>query len=112
MIGSTLSQTELPNMYKKLFVLITGLLLSASVLAGQQVDLGVQGLACPYCAFGIEKRLLKVEGVEQVEVNVVDNTVQLSMQPDHTLTEDRARQAVEEAGFTLESFATTDTDDT
>lgn len=93
-------------MFLKLPLLVAALLLSLSALAaGNQYILSVKGLACPFCAFGIEKRLNKVEGVSEVRVDVADSVVRVVMREGETLTEEKARQAVSEAGFTLGAFS-------
>jgi len=93
-------------MFKQLLLLSAGLILSASALAaGNQYTLGVKGVACPYCAFGIEKRLSKVDGVADVTVDIGDSVVRVNMAEGASLTEAKARQAVKEAGFTLSSFS-------
>ena len=35
----------------------------AAFAAGTEYQLRVDGLACPFCAYGIEKKLKKTEGV-------------------------------------------------
>ena len=96
-------------MFRKLSLLAAGLILSASALAaGPQYTLGVKGVACPYCAFGVEKRLNKIDGVEDVVVDIGDSVVRVSMAEGTNLTEPKARKAVEEAGFTLHSFKQND----
>ncbi len=96
-------------MMKQLLFLTTGLLLSVTALAaGNQYTLGVKGVACPYCAFGIEKRLNKIDGVNEVVVDIGDSVVRVTMQEGATLTEEQVRQAVDEAGFTLRSFSRTE----
>lgn len=85
-----------------LLLILTMPILSAS--AGPRYTLGVQGLACPYCAYGIEKRLQRIDGVESVEVDIAQSRVRVTLADGTNLSEARARQAVEEAGFTLESF--------
>lgn len=93
-------------MTRKLLFLLAGLMLSVSALAaGNQYNLGVKGVACPYCAFGVEKRLHKVDGVEAVVVDIGASVVRVTMAEGTSLTEARARTAVEEAGFTLHDFA-------
>lgn len=95
-------------MFKQLLVLLAGLMLSLSALAaGNQYTLGVKGVACPYCAFGVEKHLNKVDGVENVVVDIGDSVVRVTMAHDAELTESQARTAVENAGFTLQSYART-----
>jgi len=95
-------------MLRKLLPLAAGLMLSLSAFAANQYTLGVKGLACPYCAFGIEKRLNKIDGVDEVVVDLGDSVVRVTMAEGNTLTEDKARTAVKEAGFTLFSFESAD----
>lgn len=96
-------------MLRKSILLAAGLMLSVSALAaGPQYTLGVKGVACPYCAFGVEKRLNKLDGVENVVVDIGDSVVRVTMAEDANLTEVQARTAVEEAGFTLDRFKQND----
>lgn len=93
-------------MFKQLLLLLASLMFSVAALAaGNQYTLGVKGVACPYCAYGVEKRLNKVDGVENVSVDIGDSVVRVTMAEGSTLTESKARTAVEEAGFTLRSFS-------
>ncbi|MDX1755539.1 MAG: heavy-metal-associated domain-containing protein [Marinobacter sp.] len=80
----------------------------SAVLAGPRYTLGVQGLACPYCSYGIEKRLYQIGGVESIQVDIALGRVRVTLADGEHLSEARARQAVKEAGFTLESFTQLD----
>lgn len=93
-------------MLARLPLVLAALLFSAAAVAAQnQYVLGVKGLACPFCAFGIEKQLNRVDGVTGVQVDIGESVVRVTMEADARLTEERARQAVDEAGFTLHSFS-------
>ncbi len=93
-------------MFTRLSLLLAVLMFSIAALAADnQYVLGVDGLACPFCAFGIEKRLNKVDGVTDIEIDIGDSVVRVTLQEGKTLTEEQARQAVKEAGFTLRSYA-------
>ncbi len=99
-------------------VLITasllGFLASAPASAGETqeavdasetvYEVEVDGLACPFCAYGIEKQLGKIDGVDSVETDIKSGLVVITMEPGATLEEDDARRAVEKAGFTMKSF--------
>ncbi|TAJ22569.1 MAG: copper chaperone [Rugosibacter sp.] len=67
-------------------------------------QLYVDGLSCPFCAYGIEKKLGAVNGVQGVETNIKDGTVIFIMKDGVTLDEAAAKQAVKEAGFSLRKF--------
>ncbi|MDQ3269572.1 MAG: heavy-metal-associated domain-containing protein [Pseudomonadota bacterium] len=49
------------------------LVLAANALASPaSYRLRVDGLACPFCAYGIEKQLSKLDGVARVETDIGD----------------------------------------
>lgn len=64
----------------------------------------VDGLACPFCAYGIEKQLLRLDGVETAETDVKSGQVVVTLRDGANLNEATARKAVEAAGFTLRAF--------
>ena len=71
--------------------------------------LQADGVACPFCAYGIEKQLGAIEGVEAVETDIKSGTVIVTMQDGATLNEAAAKEAVEAAGFTLRGFERAET---
>jgi len=72
---------------------------------GRHYQLEVDGLACPFCAYGIEKQLSKLEGVERLEVDISKGQVLIRMTDGASLNKTDAEQAVKKAGFTLRTFA-------
>ncbi len=95
-------------MNKFLSISLLAILLSTAAFAGgNQYALAVDGLACPFCAYGIEKRLSAIEGVESVETDVKSGQVVVTLAEGMNLSEEVARQAVEDAGFTLRSLKQT-----
>ena len=63
------------------------------------VLVNIDGLACPFCAFGVEKHLKKVAGVKTVQVNLGEGTANLTLNPGAEVTGEQIRQAVKKAGF-------------
>jgi len=81
------------------------LVVAATVFAdAAQYQLQVKGLACPFCAYGIEKELQKIDGVTAVDTHIKDGAVIVTMEDGATLDESTAKKAVEAAGFTLGEF--------
>lgn len=68
-------------------------------------DLHVNGLTCPFCAFGIEKKLLDVDGVTSVEVRLDEGLLELRLDPGNSATTAALEAAVEKAGFELAGLA-------
>jgi len=90
-----------------LVALLIGLLLPAQAIAGEDqavYTLQADGLACPFCAYGIEKQLTRIDGVASVETDIKSGTVVITMKPGATLDEADAKRAVEAAGFTMREF--------
>jgi copper chaperone CopZ len=77
---------------------------SAAWAAVTSYRLQVDGLACPFCAYGIEKKLGALEGVDKVETHLKEGAVIVTMVDGANLDEATAKQAVEAAGFTLNGF--------
>jgi mercuric ion binding protein len=92
---------EVKTIARRLAVFL-GLLLAASgALAQATWRFQVDGLACPFCTYGIEKKLTAIEGVARVETDIGSGTVAVTMAEGATLDEATARGAVKAAGFSL-----------
>jgi len=91
---------------KKLILLTTiSLFWSATLFAaGTQYNLRVDGLACPFCAYGIEKKFKKTEGVESVEFDLEKGVVMVKVREGVELTEPQLKQLIKDSGFTLRSM--------
>lgn len=77
---------------------------SLSLAAGTQYNLRVDGLACPFCAYGIEKKFTNTEGVESVDINLQKGVVIVKTTGEKTFKENELKQIIHDAGFTLKSM--------
>ena len=94
-------------MRKAPMALLAGLLLAGPAGAQEAYPvykLQADGLACPFCAYGIEKQLGKIDGVVSIEVEIDAGIVSITMQTGRVLNADEAERAVEAAGFTMGRF--------
>ncbi len=102
-----MNHTKFARFFRRTFLpLVVGVVLVAStnVWAGTTHRIGVDGLACPFCAYGVEKQLMSIPGVKSVKVTVKSGTVIVTMQDGAKLSRGRAGQAVKDAGFSMRSF--------
>ena len=66
----------------RLAALALGLLASSAVRAELlEAELTVAGMACPFCVFGIEKKLGAIDGVQNVTVLLDEGRVRLVFSP-------------------------------
>ena len=69
--------------------------------AGTQYDIQVNGLACPFCAYNIEKKFKKIEGVQKVDVELEAGKVIVDTAEGTKLTEPQLIKLFKDAGFTF-----------
>ena len=83
------------------FFTLTGL-----VLAQPETTflLEVKGLTCPFCTYGLEKKLKKVKGVEWVSLDLEKDLATVTARPGVLVKEADLRKAVRKAGFQLASL--------
>ena len=97
-------------MKKIMLVLLVNLLwLSTVAWTDEQevIEIGVQGLACPFCVYSVEKNLSKLPEVESVEVSLVANLARIVIKAGHEADIEQIKQAIVKAGFTPGDASTT-----
>lgn len=95
---------------------VPGVLLALATLAWNAPDafaeftsvtVKVEGLGCPVCAHGLEKKLGRVAGVSGVSTDLKSAEVQLNLAEGASVSVRSLDEAVRRAGFTLKSVRVT-----
>ncbi|ADE14791.1 hypothetical protein Nhal_1661 [Nitrosococcus halophilus Nc 4] len=80
-------------------------LLGAGALASETTyHLKVDGISCPFCAYGIEKAFSQLEGIKIAQTDLEKGVVVVTMEEGKSLDEATARKVVVKTGFTLRGF--------
>lgn len=87
-----------------LLALVALAALTTGPAAADTYRVGVDGLACPLCSFGLEKALKKVDGVTGVATDLASNSVVVTTGDGVDLPRPKVEAAVKKAGFSLRSF--------
>lgn len=82
---------------------------AASEVEASRVAVRVDGLTCPFCGYGIEKRIKRLEAVASYRVNVSKGAVELIAKPGRAIAPELVRQAIANAGFTPRAITLTAT---
>lgn len=64
------------------------------------VKVQVDGLSCPFCAYGLEKKLKNMDGVIKITIDVENAFALLTIEEGKKVTDKVIRQKVKDAGFT------------
>ena len=84
---------------------------NAQTISTQQrvyIKIGIKGMACPYCAFGMEKELKKVVGVENVDIELKEGLAYISLPTEQKPTKESLEKIIVEAGFTVDEIVFSD----
>lgn len=76
----------------------------AGPITADTVTLVVHGMGCPLCANNVDKQLLTVPGVRDVQIDLGDGTVLVSLDEQNRPTRSQLARAVDDSGFTLVSI--------
>jgi len=88
---------------KNLVAALLLLVMAQAAMAETTVySIRVDGLACPYCAYGIEKKLNELEGVKFIDMDLEKGIVTVNTF-DLKLKDAQLKQLFQDAGFTYRS---------
>jgi len=85
---------------KILFILF--LLVEVGISFGQskEVKIRVDGLSCPFCAYGLEKKLNDIKGAENINIDFENRLVTMNIAGEKNINKKEIKDKVKEAGFT------------
>jgi mercuric ion binding protein len=94
-------------MKKYLLSLMAGLMLaqsSAVFAAATKYEMRVDGLACPFCAYGIEKKFKAMEGTANIDVDLDKGLVRVDLSEGKQFSDEQMKVLFEDSGFTFRSM--------
>lgn len=96
-------------MKKQILISVLGLFLMQGAFAAEtRYEMRVDGLACPFCAYGIEKKLKAIEGTSGISVDLDKGLVIVNMADGKELTNEQMIKLFNDSGFTYRSMKKTD----
>ena len=89
-------------MKKIIVTAIVSLVFSASAIAqSKHYEMKVDGLSCPICSYGLEKKLKTIDGIENIKIELTTGIVTFDMKEGKTITDEQMKKKVKEAGYTF-----------
>lgn len=86
-------------MKRILLIAILGLLAHLPVQAAANYVIKIDGMTCKFCAYNVKKRLKKIDGIEQVEVDQDKGLATLQVKAGTVLTDEQLKSLIAEAGY-------------
>lgn len=91
---------------------VVGLALAAAPAPAQQaggeaqepqqartIQVKILGMSCPFCAYGAEQKLKKVDGVKELDIELESGIATLTMEEGADVPNEKLKRTVEDAGF-------------
>jgi mercuric ion binding protein len=91
---------------KQLILAVAMALAAAPSLAATSLRATVNGMVCPFCAQGIEKRLSKMDAAQAVFVDLKAKTVAVEAKEGAKLDENAIRAEIKDAGYDVVKMET------
>jgi len=95
----------------KIFIILFSIGVSTSLAQSNEIKIRVDGLSCPFCAYGLEKKLNDLDGVESINIDFEEGLVVLQVTDPGNISEEEIRTKIEEAGFTPKEIVFTGTNE-
>jgi copper chaperone CopZ len=68
------------------------------------IKIQVDGLSCPFCAYGLEKNLKKVKGIKDIFISVQNGYTTFNISKETQPAEEKLKKIVKDAGFTAKEI--------
>ncbi|MFQ5529911.1 MAG: heavy-metal-associated domain-containing protein [Gemmatimonadota bacterium] len=65
----------------------------------RQIQVTILGMSCPFCAYGVQQKLKKLEGVKELTVELKTGLATLTLEEDADISNEQLLETVEDAGF-------------
>lgn len=98
-------------MRNRILLIIATLCLSVSAIAQHKhYEMKVEGLSCPICSYGLEKKLKQIDGIGNINIELTTGIVTFTMKEGKTVTEEQMNKKVKDAGYTFKYLKEITTD--
>ena len=84
----------------KIIIVLITVGISISFAQTKEIKVRVDGLSCPFCAYGLEKKLNEIDGVENIYIDIEEGIVTLQMNSETVVSNEIINSKVKDAGFT------------
>ena len=93
---------------KQIFLSCVGLfmiaILSLPLLASeprnkQIIDIDIEGMTCQFCAYGVQKSISELPGVEMAEVNIDTKKAHIVMSSNQQANVEQLKKKITDSGF-------------
>ncbi len=65
-----------------------------------QISTMVEGLGCPYCAYGLEKKFKKIKGIKKIKIDIEEGLFSFTLPSEYKMSLEEIDNRITDAGYT------------
>jgi len=65
-----------------------------------QISTMVEGLGCPYCAYGLEKKFKKIKGIKKIKIDIEEGLFSFTVPSEYGMSLEEIDNRISDAGYT------------
>lgn len=73
----------------------------------RQIEVEILGMSCPFCAYGVEQKLKRLDGVEELDVQLTTGIATLELAEGADVSNETLEETVKDAGFEVAAIRRT-----
>ncbi len=73
----------------------------------RQIEITILGMSCPFCAYGVQQKLQRLEGVEDLKVELSTGLATLTLEEGVDISNELLQETVKVAGFEVAKIVRT-----
>ena len=73
----------------------------------RQIQVTILGMSCPFCAYGVQQKLKRLDGVVELEVVLETGLATLTLEEDADISNELLHETVKDAGFEVAKIVRT-----
>lgn len=88
-------------------IIILAIALFSTLAVAAQTDkfnVTVEGLGCPFCAYGLEKKFKEVDGVKNIKIDIKTGLMTFTTDAAKSLSIEKINNQVDKAGYTIKAI--------
>lgn len=67
----------------------------------KEVEIGIDGLSCPFCVWGLKKQMKSIEAIEKLDISLKKSVASITLKGKSMLNVQDYKDAVKKAGFSV-----------
>lgn len=94
-------KTESKIIIMVVLILLISSFFSVAFAEIKEVEIGIDGLSCPFCVFGLKQQMKKIEVIDKLNISLKNSLARITLKESSPLNIKDLKNAIKDAGFSV-----------